>query len=228
MYGIALHGDSRIIDRGQYEFIRRDADGRTTNNNAQELSGRSHTEVVTDVLVIGGYAGIFATIKVREAGKKGTIVEKGAIFKSGLSPFAGGFRYFSKTKNDAKELWAGSSQVGNYISNKDYYDMWGGTPNVVIYEELKSWNFFIPQDKEYCNIARRKVLESGANAIERTMVTHLINEGDHIAGAAEFSIDAEELIVIKAKAVILCSGAGAFKSPGFYSNSLTSDGDLNL
>jgi succinate dehydrogenase/fumarate reductase flavoprotein subunit len=204
---------------------RRNTGGVTANKNVQGPSGRSHTEVVTDILVIGGgYAGIFAAIKAREAGKQVTIVEKGTIFKSGLSPFAGGFRYFSKSENDAKELWEGSSQVGNYVSNKDYYDMWVENSEA-IYEELKSWNFFIPQDKEYRNIARRKVLQSGANAIERTMITHLIKEGDRIAGAAGFSIDTEELIVIKAKAVILCSGAGSFKSPGFYSNSLTSDGD---
>jgi succinate dehydrogenase/fumarate reductase flavoprotein subunit len=204
---------------------RRNTGGVTANKNVQGPSGRSHTEVVTDILVIGGgYAGIFAAIKAREAGKQVTIVEKGTIFKSGLSPFAGGFRYFSKSENDAKELWEGSSQVGNYVSNKDYYDMWVENSEA-IYEELKSWNFFIPQDKEYRNIARRKVLQSGANAIERTMITHLIKEGDRIAGASGFSIDTEELIVIKATAVILCSGAGSFKSPGFYSNSLTSDGD---
>jgi succinate dehydrogenase/fumarate reductase flavoprotein subunit len=191
----------------------------------QKRPDRDNAEVVTDILVIGGgYAGIFAAIKAREAGKTVTIVEKGSIFKSGLSPFAGGFRYFSKAKNDAKELWEGSSQIGNYLSNKDYYDMWVENSEA-IYEELKSWNFFIPQGKEYRNIARKKVLESGANAIERTMITHLIKEGDRIAGAAGFSIDTEELVVINAKAVILCSGAGAFKSPGFYSNSLTSDGD---
>jgi len=195
------------------------------NAGAASMADTKQNLVETDILVIGGgYAGIFAAIKGGEKGMNVTIVEKGTIFKSGLSPFAGGFMHFDGTKEYAQTLWEGANQIGNYVSNKDYYDMWVKNSKSR-YEELNSWKFFYPQTKEYRNIARRKVKESGANIIERTMITHLMKQEGRIAGAAGFSLDTEKITVIKAKAVILCSGAGAFKTPGYYTNSLTSDGD---
>lgn len=199
--------------------------GLARNAGTASMTNAKQTVVETDILVIGGgYAGIFAAIKSREKRMKVTIVEKGTIFKSGLSPFAGGFNYFDGTMEYAKTLWEGANQIGNYVSNKDYFDMWVENSKS-IFVELNSWNFFYPQTEEYRNIAREKVKESGANIIERTMITHLMKRGGRIAGAAGFSLDSEEITVVKAKAIILCSGAGAFKTPGYYTNSLTSDGD---
>ena len=199
--------------------------GFARNAGAASMVNTKQKVVETDILVIGGgYAGILAAVKGREKGMNVTIVEKGTIFKSGLSPFAGGFMYFDGTKENAKTLWDGANKIGNYISNKDYYDMWVDDSKAV-YEELDSWKFFYPQTEEYRNIARTKVKESGAEIIERTMITHLLKQEGRIAGAAGFSLDTEEITVLKAKAVILCSGAGAFKTPGYYTNSLTSDGD---
>ena len=199
--------------------------GFARNAGAAAMTSVKQKVVETDILVVGGgYAGILAAVKGREKGMKVTLVEKGSILKSGLSPFAGGFMYYKGTEEEAKTLWKGANQIGNYISNKDYFDMWVDKSEAA-FEVLDSWKLFNPPSKEWRNIAGAKVKESGVNVIERTMITHLLKQEGRIAGAAGFSLDTEEITVVKAKAVILCSGAGAFKSPGYYTNSLTSDGD---
>ena len=63
--------------------------GFAVNDGQKPMDAIPREEVETDVLVIGGgYAGVFAAIKAREKGVDVTLVEKGTIFKSGLSPFA--------------------------------------------------------------------------------------------------------------------------------------------
>jgi succinate dehydrogenase/fumarate reductase flavoprotein subunit len=60
--------------------------------------------------------------------------------------------------------------------------------------------------------------------LERVVVTHLIRENGRIAGAAGFRIDVEQSVTIRAKSVILCTGAGGFKPNGFPLGDLTHDG----
>ncbi len=58
------------------------------------------------------------------------------------------------------------------------------------------------------------------------VITHLIKENGRIAGAAGFRLDAEEIVTIRAKSVILCTGAGGFKPSGFPVCDLTHDGTV--
>lgn len=50
------------------------------------------------------------------------------------------------------------------------------------------------------------------------------NEGK-VVGAVGFPMEEDKAVIIKAKAVVLCAGSGAFKTPGFPASSLTHDGD---
>jgi succinate dehydrogenase/fumarate reductase flavoprotein subunit len=198
--------------------------GLCTNTGQTAIDGIAHENIETDVLVIGGgYAGVYAAIQARKSGATVTIVEKGTIFKSGLSPFARGVSYFDKDVQDPEVLKKYVQMIGEYLARDAYLDIYAEKSKGII-EELKSWGFF-ESGPEFTNIMRQKVIDSGAKVIERTMITNLIKKNGRVVGAVGFPMEEDKAIVIKAKAVILCAGAGSFKSHGFFANSITSDGD---
>ncbi len=57
------------------------------------------------------------------------------------------------------------------------------------------------------------------------MITDLVEQDGRVVGAIGFPLDAQELIIVTARATILCAGAGGFKPAGFPICSITSDGD---
>jgi succinate dehydrogenase/fumarate reductase flavoprotein subunit len=75
-------------------------------------------------------------------------------------------------------------------------------------------------------VLREKLVDSGVELIERTMLTTLLQDEDgRVVGGIGFSLDSEEAVVIRAKATIMCAGAGAFKAPGCPIQGQTADGD---
>ena len=198
--------------------------GLAANNGQKSMEGIPREEVETDVLVIGGgYAGVFAAIKARKKGVKVTLVEKGTIFKSGLSPFARGFSYFDKKTQDRDILQKYSIMIGEYLANVPYLKMWIEYTEEV-HNDMESWGVYESRSR-YPDVIRNQVVKNGVNIIERTMITNLIKQNGRVVGAMGFPMEEDKAVIIKAKAVILCSGAGAFKAPGFFSNSITHDGD---
>ena len=198
--------------------------GFAANAGQRPVDGIPQEEIETDVLIVGGgYAGVFAAIKAREQGANVTIVEKGTIFKSGLSPFARGFSHFDKDKQEPAVLTKINGIIGEYLANPTYLKMWmDGTRQLS--NDLESWGFFT-QGTNFADIMRQQVVKSGATVIERTMITNLIKKDGRVVGAVGFPMEEDKAIVIRAKAVTLCAGAGTFKSPGFFSHPITFDGD---
>jgi len=198
--------------------------GFTANDGQKFVDAIPREEIETNVLVIGGgYAGVFAAIKARKKGVDVTLVEKGTIFKSGLSPFARGFSYFDKKKQDPDILQKYSLMIGEYLGNVPYLKMWIDLTEEV-HKDLESWGVYDSRSN-FPNVFRNQVIKSGVNVIERTMITNLIKQNGRVVGAMGFPMEEDKAVIIKAKAVILCSGAGAFKSHGFFTNSITHDGD---
>lgn len=72
----------------------------------------------------------------------------------------------------------------------------------------------------------RPIEERQIPLLERVVMTHLIREDGRIAGAAGFRLDTEQTIIIRAKSVILCTGAGGFKPSGFPVCDLTHVGTV--
>lgn len=91
-----------------------------------------------------------------------------------------------------------------------------------IYNDLEKWG---ATDIGFGKVLRDRLFtEKNIKIIERTMITTLLEEDGNIIGAIGFKLDEEEVVVIKAKSVILCTGAGGFKPNGFPIRSLTFDG----
>ena len=191
-----------------------------------DMENIKETEKEVDVLVIGGgMAGLFASVKAHDAGSKVMMVSKGRLGTSGLTPFAKGvFSYDEKNEDLSIDEFADKvSRSALGTSNKTF------TRQLALHskervEELKSWGFF---DSALCyNSFMKPMEERNIPIIERTMITHLIKENGKIAGAAGFNLDDEEIYIFKAKSIVLCTGSGAFKPNGFPICDLTHDGTI--
>lgn len=184
------------------------------------------TQNEVDVLVIGGgMAGLFASVKAHDAGSKVMMVSKGRLGTSGQTPFAKGiFSYDEKNEELSIDEFADKVSRSALGSSNKAYTRQLATHSKARVEELKSWGFF---DSALCyNAFMKPMKERNISIIERTMITHLIKEDGKIAGAAGFNLDDEEIYIFKAKSVILCTGAGGFKPNGFPICDLTHDGTI--
>lgn len=196
--------------------------------NRPKINAKDFTQDVqeTDVLVIGGgMAALFAAVKAHDAGAKVTMVSKGRLGSSGLTPFAKGI--FSYDKSNA------AMSIDDFVAKVSESAI--GTNNPVFtrqlaehsYErvqELKSWGFF--DSALYANSFLRPIEARNIPLIERVMITHLLKEKGRVVGASGFSLDENKVIHFPAKTVVLCTGSGGFKPSGFPVCDLTHDGSI--
>ncbi|SFT01558.1 Tat (twin-arginine translocation) pathway signal sequence [Sulfitobacter marinus] len=184
------------------------------------------TDHATDVLVIGGgMAGLFAAVKAHDAGAATMIVSKGRLGSSGLTPFGKGFFVFDpETETGSIEDFIDTVSRSALGTNNATYTRQLAAHSLDRAKELEDWGYF---DQTLANRPFMKPIEERAiPLLERVTITHLIKEGGRIAGAAGFRLDAEETVTIRAKSVILCTGAGGFKPNGFPLGDLTHDGTV--
>lgn len=178
----------------------------------------------TDVLIVGGgMAAVFAATRASEAGAKVLVVDKGSIGRSGQTPFASGMTIFDESLGHNRANWHRILEENSKkLNNPAYLDMYMDYSKG-IYEDLEKWG---ATDIGFGQVLRYKLLDDkNIEVIERTMVTTLLEENGEIVGVTAFKLDSEEAVVVKAKSVVLCTGAGAFKPNGFQVCSLTFDGD---
>ncbi|TWU43520.1 Fumarate reductase flavoprotein subunit [Novipirellula aureliae] len=180
----------------------------------------------TDVLVIGGgMAGLFAAVKAHDAGANTMIVSKGRLGSSGLTPFAKGFFVFDP-ENESGSIDDFVADVSRSAlgTNNPVYTRQLAEHSLDRARELRDWGYF---DQTLANRSfMYPVVEREIPLLERVVITHLLKEDGRIAGAAGFRLDADEIITVRAKAVILCTGAGGFKPSGFPVCDLTHDGTV--
>ena len=180
----------------------------------------------TVVLVIGGgMAGLFAAVKAHDAGAAAMIVSKGRLGSSGLTPFAKGFFVFNpETETSTIDDFVDTVSRSALGTNNPVYTRQLAEHSLDRAAELQEWGFF---DQTLANRPFMKPIEArDILLLERVVITHLIKENERIAGAAGFRLDSEETVVINAKTVILCTGAGGFKPSGFPVCDLTHDGTV--
>ncbi len=200
--------------------------GWAENKKQIDAAAIASTTQQCDVLVIGGgMAGLFAAVKAHDAGAKVTIVCKGRLGSSGLTPFAKGFFVFdpAKEKMTLDEYTAAVSRSALGTSNP-VYTRQTAEHSLARAADLKAWGFF--DSTLYNKSFMTPIEERNIPLFERVVITHLIKDGGRITGAAGFRLDAEETVSFSAKAVILCTGAGGFKPSGFPVCDLTHDGTV--
>jgi succinate dehydrogenase/fumarate reductase flavoprotein subunit len=204
--------------------------------------------IETDVLVIGGgIAGCFAAIKAKEKGADVILVDKGYLGRSGQTPFTGTFMVFNADWGHDFTSWMEYiNRTGEYINNRNMTEI-GIRDSYARYKDLEAWGVEFVRDKKgdshgpaidmgpcealrmdwkkHGKIFRRQVVASGVTLMERIMVTDLLKQDHTVAGAVGISADSDDLYIFKAKAVVMCAGAGGFRPPGWPISELTSDGD---
>ncbi|MBN2906699.1 MAG: FAD-binding protein [Rhodobacteraceae bacterium] len=191
---------------------------------AADIVGNVHE---TDVLVIGGgMAGLFAAVKAHDAGARVLLVSKGRLGSSGLTPFAKGFFVFDpKTEKGSIDDFVAGVSRSALGTNNPVYTRQLAEHSLARAKELSDWGFF---DQTLCHRPFLKpIAERGIPRLERVMITDLIRQDGRIAGAAGFSLDGDgAVLTLRARAVILCTGAGGFKPNGFPVCDLTHDGSV--
>lgn len=196
------------------------------NTSEVDTSSIGNTDLETDVLVIGGgMAGLFAAVKAHDAGTSTMIVSKGRLGSSGLTPFAKGFfTYDPNAEKMSIDEFTNTVSRSALGTNNPVYTRQLAEHSLARAAELRQWGFF---DSVLSNRSFMIPIEERDIPLhERIVITHLIKEDGKIAGAAGFRLDAEETVTIRAKTVILCTGAGGFKPSGFPVCDLTHDGTI--
>lgn len=183
-----------------------------------------------DVLVVGsGFAGVFAAVEASQQGAKVVLVDKGSVGWSGMSPWASDSRPFDPELYDRQEWLDNLSTATEWLYNRPWIEMFMDE-SMDIFWTLRGWGTHDCRPFERSSVFRRVLLENNVELVERVMLTRLVQDDvGRVSGAVGFSFDDSrepaKAVVFNAKAVVLATGAGSYKSPGFPIWSLTFDGD---
>ncbi len=188
-----------------------------------------------DVLVIGGgSAGAMAAIRAKEMNPAQNVVvfEKGEIKYSGcIARGMDALNIVAVPGLSTPELYVESNRIAcdGIMDEPVNYTMARRTWDLL--KKLESWDVCFPTDEKgkyevlqvhpkgrFCvtmkepelkAILAKRVLESGCRVLNRTMAMQLLKNGDRVTGAIGMNVRTGEILVCKAKAVILSAGGTA-------------------
>lgn len=193
------------------------------------------SQVDADVLVIGGgSAGAMAAIRAKEVNRSQKVVvfEKGHILYSGcIARGMDALNIVAVPGVATPELYVESNRIacGGIMDEPVNYLM--AQRSYPLMKKLEGWGVFFPRDRDgnyellqvhpkgkFClamkepelkTILAKRLLGLGCKVFNRVMGLQLIVEEGRVAGAVGMNIQTGDLIVCRAKAVILCSGGTA-------------------
>ncbi len=200
------------------------------NIGAVPLAAVPRSRNDADVLVIGtGFAGVFAALEARRHGLRVVMLDKGSVGWSGMSPWASDSRPFDPSIYDRDEWRLNISTNTEWINDRRWLEIFMDE-SLEIFDILHGWGVHDCRPFERSGLFRKLLEEAGVEIIERVMATELLQDSSgRVCGAVAFSFDDSRqpvrALAITAGAVLLCTGAGAYKSPGFPNWGLTFDGD---
>lgn len=189
-----------------------------------------------DVLIVGGgSAGVMAAIRAKQMdpGQRVVVFEKGDMQYSGC--IARGMDAMNIVAvpgtEETPELYVETNREAcqGIMDEPVNYAMAKRTWAVM--KELMDWGVCFPVDEKgqfdklqihskgkFCitmkepelkTILAKKAYEYGAEVYNRIMTVRLLKDGDRISGAVGINVRTGEIVVCKAKSVILCSGGTA-------------------
>lgn len=200
------------------------------NVGVRSMSGTQKDRYDTDILIIGtGFAGVFAAVEARKNGHRVLMLDKGAVGWSGLSPWASDSRPFDPKIYDREEWHRNISINTEWVNDPKWLDIFMDE-SLDIFHTLHQWGVHDCKPFERSKVFRELLSGEDVTIVERTMVTSLLKDkSGRVAGAVGFTYDdsrhQSKAVVVTAKSVINCAGAGAYKSPGFPNWGQTFDGD---
>jgi succinate dehydrogenase/fumarate reductase flavoprotein subunit len=185
----------------------------------------------TDILVVGGgSAGCLAAIRAKEVDPSldVTVFEKGNLMYSGcIARGMDALNIVAIPGFTTPELYVEANTIAcervvdappSYLMAERSYEL---------LKKLESWGVYFPKkngryetlkvhpkgeflvsmkEPDLKVIIAKKVFEMGCRVLNRTMTFKLLTEGERIAGAIGFNLKTGELVICRAKTVILCSG----------------------
>ena len=165
--------------------------------------------IETDVLIIGsGGAGLRAAIEASRNNAKVVIIDKGRVGKSGTTPTAGSrARTAARLSDKPEDVQANFKRVlqtGCYLADQDLlWKMVSESPALV--REMANW---AKTDMEsYCDALQNELTKhSNVTELDYVIVTKLLTSNGKMVGAVGFDIVNGEVILLKAKAVVLATG----------------------
>jgi succinate dehydrogenase/fumarate reductase flavoprotein subunit len=200
------------------------------NAGVQSMASSERNRHAADIIIIGtGFAGVFAALEARRNGLSVVMLDKGSVGWSGLSPWASDSRPFDPTIYSREEWHQAVATNTEWVNDRRWLDLFMDE-SLDIFETLRGWGIHECKPFERSTVFRKLLLEADVTLVERTMVTSLLmDKAGKVGGVLGFTFDdsaePSKAVIVTGKAVILCSGAGAYKSPGFPNWGLTFDGD---
>ncbi|MCI2048832.1 MAG: FAD-binding protein [Lachnospiraceae bacterium] len=211
------------------------------------------TEYHCDVLVVGcGWAGLNAAVAAKETGSDVIVVDKGTPGFSGMSAFSSSHQWFDADFGDDLDACLKEMQIGNeYIANLDWYRQWAKYSKMIA-GRLLEWGIltqypsgedsghYVDGDWRHDDLRgyreefavydrRNKWIETldrfSIPWLSRIMITDVLEQNGQTVGAIGFHVPSGEIMVFKAKSVILCMGGGSFKPAGFPTGCDSFDSD---
>lgn len=200
------------------------------NAGARSMRSAAIRRLETDVLVIGGgLAGIFAALRASEAGLRVTLLDKGTIGCSGMSPWAADVAECRVGQGDRPAALARLSRDSEFLNDRRWAELHFENAGRVL-EDLRRWGILdVPALRRGPLLVER--LEAARVArVECVTVTAFVKDAaGRVAGAVGFSrgigTAGPEALVAAARVVVSCMGAGGLRGPGFPIWSLAHDGD---
>jgi succinate dehydrogenase/fumarate reductase flavoprotein subunit len=199
------------------------------------MKGSEKSAYDTDVLVVGsGGAGCLAAIEAAKHDVRVTIVTKGVFGKSGATLTGDAdfdvdsrslhdlFGFAGTDPNDSQDkFFEDMVKGGKYLNNqrlvevhvkeaperlKDFMDL-GIKPRYVFRSSGHSYpRGVVVPGTEYQKVLCKETTAAGVEVIEETMITDLLTNKGQVAGAVGLNIRTGDLVVFKAKSVVLATG----------------------